>query len=42
MIQSGFGGWLWEIGNVRNELVISESGWSFCGKGGERHCGLAA
>ena len=28
MIQNGFGRWLWEVGNVRNELVRGESGWS--------------
>ena len=26
VIQNGFGRWLWEVGNVRNEL--GESGWS--------------
>ena len=28
VIQNGFGRWLWEVGNVRNELVRGESGWS--------------
>ena len=28
VIQNSFGRWLWEVGNVRNELVRSESGWS--------------
>ena len=28
VIQNGFGRWLWEVGNVRNELVRDESGWS--------------
>ena len=28
MIQNGFVRWLWEGGNVRNELVRGESGWS--------------
>ena len=28
VIQNGFGGGLWEVGNVRNELVRGESGWS--------------
>ena len=28
VIQSGFGRWLWKVGNVRNELVRGESGWS--------------
>ena len=28
MIQNGVGRWLWEVGNVRNELVRGESGWS--------------
>ena len=28
VIQNGFARWLWEIGNVRNELVRGESGWS--------------
>ena len=26
VIQNGFGRWLWEVGNVRNELVRGESG----------------
>ena len=28
MIQNGFGRRLWEVGNVRNELVRGEAGWS--------------
>ena len=28
VIQNGFRRWLWEVGNVRNELVRGESGWS--------------
>ena len=28
VIQNGFGRWLWEVGNGRNELVRGESGWS--------------
>ena len=28
VIQSGFGRWLWEVVNTRNELVRGESGWS--------------
>ena len=28
VMQNGFGRWLWEVGNVRNELVRIESGWS--------------
>ena len=28
VIQNGFGRWLWEVGNVWNELVRGESGWS--------------
>ena len=28
MILNGFGGWIWEVGNVRNELVRGEYGWS--------------
>ena len=28
VIQNGFGRWLWEVGNVQNELVRGESGWS--------------
>ena len=28
VIQIGFGIWLWEVGNVWNELVRGESGWS--------------
>ena len=43
VIQNGFGRWLWEVGNVRNELVRGESGWSsFAEKGGEIFCGLVA
>ena len=26
VIENGFGRWLWEVGNVRNELVRGESG----------------
>ena len=26
VIQNGFGRWLWEVGQVRNELVTGESG----------------
>ena len=29
-IQHGFGRWLLEVGNVQNELVRGESGWSSC------------
>ena len=28
VIQNDFGRWLWEVGNVRNERVRGESGWS--------------
>ena len=27
-IQTGMGRWLWDVGNVRNELIRGETGWS--------------
>ena len=26
--QNGMGRWLWDVGNVRNELIRGETGWS--------------
>ena len=26
--QNAMGRWLWDVGNVRNELIIGETGWS--------------
>ena len=26
--QNGMGGWLWDVENVRNELIRGETGWS--------------
>ena len=26
--QNGMGRWLWDLGNVRNELISGETGWS--------------
>ena len=28
--QNGMGRWLWDVGNVRNELPRGETGWSSC------------
>ena len=32
--QNGMGRWLWDVGNVRNELIRGETGWSIY-EGGE-------
>ena len=41
MIQHGFGRWLWEVGNERNELVRGEFWMEFIrGKGCEMYRGL--
>ena len=26
--QNGMGRWLWDVGNIRNELIRGETGWS--------------
>ena len=26
--QNGMGRWIWDVGNVRNELIRGETGWS--------------
>ena len=35
--QNGMGRWLWDVGNVRNELIRGETGWSIYEERGQRH-----
>ena len=38
MRQNGMGRWIWDVGNIRNELIRVESGWNtFEEREGQKH-----